>query len=56
MPLPIPCADRNPGTPPSWPSLDVAWRRVQLNMIRQYEYVPVYSEGPVIPTDYRVPS
>jgi len=56
MPLPIPWADCDPGTPPSRPSLDAAWRRVRLNMTRQYEYAPAYSEGPVMPTDYRVMS
>jgi len=53
MPLPIPCADCDPGTPPSRLRLDAARQRVQLNMTWQYEYVPAYSEGPVIPTDYR---
>jgi len=54
MPLPIPWADYDPGTPPSQPSLDTVRRRVQLNMTRQYEYALAYSEGPVIPTGYRV--
>jgi len=35
MPLPIPCADHDPGTPPSWPHLDAAPQRVRLNMTRQ---------------------
>ena len=56
MPLPIPWADYDPRTPPSQRSLDAARRRVRLNMTRQYEYAPAYSQGPVIPTDYRVMS
>jgi len=56
MPLPIPCADYDPETPPSRPRLDAARRRVRLNMTRQYEYAPGYSEGAVISTDYRVMS
>jgi len=56
MPLPIPCADCDSGTPPSRPRLDAARRRVQPNMTQQYEYAPAYSEGPVILTDYKVVS
>jgi len=53
MPLLIPCADCDPGTPPSRLRLDAARRQVQLNMTQQYKYAPAYSEGPVIPMDYR---
>jgi len=53
MPLPIPWANYDPGTSSGRPSLDAARRRVRLNKTRQYEYALAYSEGPVVPTDYR---
>jgi len=46
MPLPIPCANCDPGTPPSQPSLDAARRRVRLKMTRQVRVRTGLLSGP----------